>query len=322
VIKNAKIAGIGVNPADYHGAKKQRGAKDYVISSSSLREFAICPRRWICGYEQPDSESKKWGNLLDTLLLTPGQFSSRYAVKPETYTNEKGDVKPWNGNANVCKEWLAQHQDREIVSVIEIENCDSAIARIKEDEIIAAFLDASDTQIHVTGEWHDKSGTIIPIQCLIDLVPKNDTEFAKCLADLKTTRNAALMPWQRWCFQAGYYIQAAFNHALYCAAKPDEDRNTFCFILQENYPPWQPGKRILAQDFMELGTAEFTRLLGNYCQCLNSGKWPSYDDNDESIQGWSIVAPEPWMADHAAFAPKFDFEQQGQITTDDDEITP
>lgn len=322
MIKNAKIAGTSVNPEDYHVKTTERGNLRFPVSSSTLREFATCPARWIGGYEPPDSESKAWGSLLDAMLLTPRQFKQRYAVKPATYKNEKGEEKPWNGNSNVCKQWLSDHADKVVVSGEDEHNAERAIIAMRTDSIIADFLDASDVQVMVTAEWHDeKTGLIVPLRCLIDLVPRNDSEFCKCLADLKTTRNAALMPWQRWCFTAGYHIQAAFNRAMYCAAMPDEDRNTFCFILQENYSPWQTGKRMLSQDFLTLGTADYTRLMENYCQCLKTNKWPSYDDTDEAIQGsWSLVSPEPWMAAHAEFAPKMSFGNEQEQTEENADV--
>ncbi len=307
MIANAVIAGVGVDSRAYLNQTELRGSVDYPVSSSLLREFSRCPARWVAGYQSPESKSMDWGSLLDTRLLTPEQFNDRYAVKPVTYTRGKSE-KPWRANAKECRDWLKAHLDKSVVSSQELKECDEAVKRFTSDDVISAFLDASDKQVELRGEWHDeKTGIVIPLKALVDLVPRKDTEFMKCLGDLKSSRNASLLAWQRWCFQAGYHIQASFNTDLYVAAT-GEDRNTFCFVVQENFPPWQTAKRMLSQDFLELGRAEYTRLLGNYCLCLKHNKWPDYDDNDESVQGWSIVAPEPFMAERAAFAPKYQFE--------------
>lgn len=321
----SKIVGKGIDSRAYHAGKMEnlRGSPKYAMSSSSLREFGKCPSRWVKGYNPPDSDAKDWGKLLDTRLLTPHLFESTYAIKPVIYTTDKGEEKPWNGNATVCKEWIEEHKGVEIVSVSDVMACDAAIKELRADEIISAFVDASDTQVLVSGYYQDKkTGIELPLECLIDLAPRSDTEFAKCLGDLKSTRNAAIAPWQRWCFQAGYHVQAAFNTDLYVAAT-GEDRNTFCFILQENFAPWMPAKRLLSQDFLDLGRAEYKRLLENYCQCLKRGQWPSYDDTDESVQGWSIVAPEPFMAERRAFAPRFELEPENAPESEHDgEIIP
>jgi len=320
---NVKVMSKDTNPLDYLRQESTRGKLALPMSSGSLRTFSHCPSRWRAGYESPDSEAKQFGRLLDCRLLTPEQFEARYAIQPEKYKSEDGADKPWNNNAKVCRAWVADQMaaGREVVKRSEVNACDVARGRMMLDEVIKAFSECSNKQVWLAGEWKDDAtGLVVPVKCLIDYVPRKDTEFANCLGDLKTTRNAEHMAWQRWCYQAGYFIQAAFNIAMYVAAT-GEDRNTFCFILQENYEPWETAKRMLSQDFLALGTAAFTTMLENYCACLKYDRWPGYDDHDEagvltdmpieirpqSIQGWSWVRPDSRMAEREAFAPHFNF---------------
>lgn len=305
MIKNAKVAGSGVNSEEYHAQTEPRGSEKFAMSPSTIKTFAHCPSRWRDGYESPDSKAKANGNLFDCLLLTPEKFKLRYAIKPATYYDEKsGEDKPWNANSKVCKEWLADHADFEDVSQKEVDETHKAIERLRRDEVISKFLDASDKQVMVTAEWHDQgTGLVIPIRCLMDLVPRVGTEFEKSLGDIKTTRSAGLRKFQRDVYNLGYHIQAAFDIDLFVAATK-EDRINWCFILQENYAPYQSGKRLLGQDFIELGRAEYARALTSYCACLKRNYWPDYDDNDEAIQGWSLIVPDPWMASEGQFAPQ------------------
>jgi exodeoxyribonuclease VIII len=258
-----------------------------------LKAFAECPSRWKAGYQSPDSDAKDWGSLLDCVLLTPDQFKMRYAVKPATYNDAKtGEEKPWNGNSNVCKDWLADHQDMAIVSNGELSEAQKAAKRLLADETISSFHNASDKQVHVSGFWHDKAtGLDIPVQCLIDYVPNKDSEFQKCLGDLKSTRNAGQKPFARWCYQASYHIQAAFDLALYCAAT-GEDRTDWVFVVQENYPPYETGRRLLSQEFIEIGRLTYEHALKQYAKCLKTGNWPGYDSDDEM----TLIQAEPWMA--------------------------
>jgi len=312
---DCKIIGVNVNPDEYHRAKTitERGSPEHPISWSALKEFAQCPQRWKAGYNSPGSEAKRYGNLIDTRLLTPKQFLKRYAIRPTEYTNDDGETKPWNANSKVCKQWLEEHKSMDIVSHKEVILADQAIQRLLADEVIAAFIEESEKQVLVQGFWEDKRSDLkIPVQALIDLVPKGESQFAACVGDLKTTKNAGVMVWQRFSFQMGYYIQAAFNLDMIRAAT-QQDRNTFVFILQENYTPYQSAKRMLSQDFLTLGRAEVDRLISNYCACVKSNRWPGYDEHDESIQGsWSLVSPEPWMAQRAQFAPQFNFEPDSE----------
>jgi PDDEXK-like domain of unknown function (DUF3799) len=351
MIKNAKIIGIGANPKDYHAPQKaKRGTVEHIMSVSSLRLFGQCPSRYLAGYEMPNSDAKDDGNLFDTRLLTPELFDARYVDTPEEYTEGGMQcpiclsvtdsqkcakckvprvavqiIKDWRYGSTFCDDWR-KHQlelGKEPVNHDALMECDIAIERFMSDEVIRAFMEDSDRQVHVAAEWHDeKTGLVIPLRALMDLVPRLDTEFCKCVGDVKRTRNAAPMAWQRWCFQAGYWIQAAFYLSMLSAAE-GSDRNTFCFLLSENYPPYEPGKRMLDQDFLTLGRQEYTRLLENYCACIKAGKFPGYDDTDESVQGWGLVSPDPYQSERMMFAPRFNFDStEPAEDSQSDEIIP
>jgi hypothetical protein len=352
MLKNCKIIGADVNPVGYHQSLHARGTLEHPMSSSSLRNFGHCPLRYFRGYNPPESKAKDFGSVLDCLLLTPKQFPARYAVQPGSYESkgmecpECGSVtdsktcskckcsrrevtvtKDWSNQSTTCAAWTKEQIDagREVVTEDTVLECTAAIARLQEDEILTDFIELSDKQVLIKGEWHDeKTGLIIPVQCLIDLAPRKDTEFAACLGDFKSTRTAALMAFQRDAFKYGYHVQAAFDFALWNAATAQE-RNTWCFVLQESYEPWQTGRRMLSQDFLTLGVAEYTRLLGNYCACLKSGKWPSYEDTDEgSVQGWSLLEPNEFDSMRQQFAPKFNFDEAGEVEVEvtDEDVTP
>jgi hypothetical protein len=298
MFRNAKIVGVGVNPENYHEQKHERCSPEFVMSSSSARLFLECPERYKNGYTPPDSDAMIWGNLLDTLVLLPEQFESRYAVKPLTYKSEKDGVKPWNGNSNVCKQWLEDHKDLVCISNEDYQNALTATKRLMSDETIAEFINCSDKQVHVVGEWFDKkTGLIIPVQCLLDLVPKNDSPFRKTVGDLKTTRNAGVRQFGRWCFTAGYHVQAAWGMDLYMAAvnpkmvEDGEERLNWNFILSENYPPYQTGRRTLSEDFIQIGRQTYQHALKMYALAMKSGNWRGYDIQDE----FTIIAPEPWQ---------------------------
>lgn len=338
MIKNARIVCKDANPLDYHKPQDaKRGDGDFVMSNSALSNFASCPARFLAGYESPDSDAKRWGNLIDCAFLTPDLFGSRYVVQPEKYettgmvcpkcgsvtdskkcANCKCDripkliEKDWHNTARECAAWITKQAGKVIIQAHELADVETATKRLLADETIANFHAQSDKQVWLAGEWHDHdTGIVVPLRGLLDLAPCKESEFSDCIADLKSTRNAALIPWQRWCYQAKYHWQGALYLDLWNAAA-DEGRTTFCFIVQENYAPWQTSKKILGQDgstapgFVTLGRMEYQTALKAYCQCRKRGFWPGYDDHDEAVQGWSVVRPDPWMAERTAFAPKFE----------------
>lgn len=326
MLTNCKIVGVGVDSESYHQQEAKRGSKEFIMSPSSLKAFDLCAERWVLGYNAPESEAKDWGNAVDILALTPELAKSRLAVIPATYKaivmecptchsqtdsakcqkcktdRVKVEVsKDWNFGAMACSDWRDEQGGRLVISNKVYEEAKSAVQRLRDDETISAFLDASDKQVHVSGEWHDEAtGLIIPVQCLIDCVPRNDSEYQRMLGDLKTTRNASQKAFGKWCYQAAYHVQAGFDLAMYRAAT-GEERTEWGFLLSESFAPYQTGRRILRPDYSDpnrdetllgIGRATFTRALKRYAQCLKTGTWTTYDEPETFTE---IIA-EPWHA--------------------------
>src|SRR5208283_4381679 len=83
--------------------------------------------------------------------------------------------------------------------------------RLLSDAYLFTYLEASDKQVWVRGEWKDDAtGLVIPTKCLLDCVPRVGTKFEFSAGDLKTTRSAHPAIWSRYSLQRGYHLQAAF----------------------------------------------------------------------------------------------------------------
>lgn len=325
------------DPKVYHAPQKvKRGDPKFIMSSTELRSFAKCPDKWINDFKFEGSKSTEFGNLIDCWLLTPHLFNKTYVVSPQCYpANARssavvegeanvGDDLPWDGKVTFCKNWKKeQDSELEIVSYADMVDCEFACKRILSKPTMKAFLEASDRQVMVVAEWHDKAtGIIVPIKIMLDLVPRKDTEFFKCLGDFKSTRNAEHIAFTHDAFKMGYHVQLALYGDIYVAAT-GEDRCSFVWLLVENSHPFQPGKRIMTQNFYDIGRNSYQLMLANYCQCLKYNKWPDYDEHDEAVGDWSMVDATPFMAERAAFAPRFNFGSVPvEATQQDDDITP
>lgn len=348
MFKNAKRHPGVADPIEYHKPQEfKRGDPKLAMTSTQLRSFASCPDKWMNGFEFEGSKSTDFGGLLDCRLLTPEFFDKRYVVSPATYpANARstavvagdcsvGDEIPWDGKATYCKNWKKeQGEDLEIISDAELKDCDLAIARLMSKPTIKTFLECSDRQVLCTAEWHDEdTGLVIPVKILLDLVPRADTEFGNNLGDFKTTRNAALVPFMQDAFKMGYHVQAALYRDVFNAAEnggdeeqfssPEESyiKRRFCWLICENIHPFQPGKRLMTQNFYDIGRAAYRRMLKNYCQCLKYNRWPDYDETDEAVGDWSLVDATPFMAEREMFSPKYNFEPP-KVTTETVDVLP
>lgn len=305
--KSSTLPAITKNadPSAYHSLGTN-GDGPRVMSRSSLHRFAECPSKWKLGTKDKETSSTEWGTLLDTVVLTPGAVESTYAICPEEYQAEgkkKGDpseMKPWNWNATVCKEWRKEAEGRgmRVVKPDAISDAWKAKSRLMECDKIKPVLESSDTQVMVCVEWNDRdTGIVVPIKCLIDLVPSKESDWFLTLADLKSTADGSARSWTRSVFQYWYYVQAALYLDAYNIATA-EKRNRFLHAIQESEEPFEPVARTLSDTFIRLGRETYEVALQQYCKCVQSDIWPGLDymaNPREKINGILCVEPEPWM---------------------------
>jgi hypothetical protein len=335
---------VGIDPAEYHKAKQgtKRGDPAYVMSPSSINRFAELPSKWIRGYESPTTKAQLWGNVLETPLLTPTLFDRKFAVQPAKYQTtgmqcpnclsvtdskkcsvckcERVEIaveKEWTNQSKTCQEWVAARkaEGREVISNEMKANCDQAVKRLFEprdgDDTIARWFAACDKQVWLTGEWHDEAtGMVIPLSSLLDFVPHADSEFRSCLGDYKTAASANPFKFESKAYEFGYHRQAALSMDLWNLANTAENkgaRDTWCFVVQESFEPWEPCLALFGQDgdlgdpgFVTLGRdakwGGYEGVLAMYCQCLAKNRWPGYAAMGEQVQGWCVLRPKPWMA--------------------------
>lgn len=320
--QNCKIVGRNMDSTVYHAAVTvDRGDPAFPMSPSALKLFAPCHKKWRAGFQPKGTKAQHWGSLVDCLVLTPDQFKASYAVVPKDAPRRPTDRqrearKPSSETLSAIAWWddfSAENKDKIMLDEEGHELASAAILTLMKDDTVKRYLEASNRQVWVAGEWNDNAtGLVIPVRCLIDLEPNAESEFGKSLGDLKQTRSAALFPFLSDSFKFGHHIQAAFDLDLYRAALPEEDRCMWCLIIQENTEPWTVGRRMMTDDpsqpdnLLDLGRVTYQRLLRNYCICLKTGKWPDYEemaamDKDLSnyvIQGWFAMTAKPFMMDY------------------------
>ena len=272
-----------------------RGHPDYILSGGDLASFYECPKKWLAGEDDESTKSTEWGSLIDCLMMAPREFDSRYILIPETYTNEKGKEKPWNFNADACREWRELYSDRTPIKKSTLKDAERAVGEMRYDYAFREVFLNSRKQVMLTGIYLDEATSIrVPLRALLDLVP--DAAF---LADLKTTRNAHPKAWRKQVYECGYHAQAARHLDLWNAAHND-NRREFRHYIQENFSPYQTAKRILSPEYISIGRETYVRALKLYAQCIATGNWPDYDraesNADLVVDGHLVVSPEPWMS--------------------------
>ncbi len=306
-LKNVLTGGLVIGPIHdpsvyrAHGEHGEygnfkRGNAGLFIGRSSLMEFYRCPKRWLNGYESEDSKATEWGSLVDCLFLTAAQFKDRYAIAPEFYPDSKtGEPKPWNANSNWCKKWIEEQFPKEIIKNKLFHAACDAVKVLESDPEIKALVECSQRQVMATASYQDvETGIVVPLKILIDLLPDKDSQWGGSIVDLKTADSASLRKWRSKVYQFNYDCQSAFYLDVW-SATTGEDRQDFRNIVQESYSPYQTEKRLVSQEFLEIGRDKYMKALRLYCQCLKTNTWPGYDSDCRTIDGWQLTEPEPWM---------------------------
>lgn len=324
MIKNALIVGYQVSQAQYSAEDKQRGDPGFTVRSHVITEFLRCPQRWVRGYVSPKSAAKDWGSLYDCLLLSPDEFEARYAIPLETYRNEKTgkDVK-WKMDMRVqaVADWVADNEGKTPTTKKLYAAAEAAVLRLHEDKLISELIATSRHQCMIVAEWHDPAtGLVIPLKCLIDIVPPNShPTFGGSVWDSKTTRNAAPRPFAADAQKFGYHIQGRFYLDMWNAAS-GEQRGDFGHVVQENYAPYEyrTPPPLMSQRFLDFGRLCYQSALARYCQSLKTGVWPSYDPPGT----WPITDCADWFLDPSTVYAPMPEEDEDEEAEGESETAP
>lgn len=105
--------------------------------------------------------------------------------------------------------------------------------------------------------------------------------------DVKTTRSAEPWDWSGILGELGYHIQAAmYLDAMTAAGLPDEN---FGFMPVENFGSFEAALRWLDHESIRKGKAELELLKIKYFNCVETGIWPGYPEEETiGLRPWRM----------------------------------
>ena len=258
------------------------------ISASRLTEFGMTSPHKFRHAKREQKDCYTEGTLLHHLAVEKlTGLPEGFALKPETYTNDKGEVKPWNGNAGICKEWATANADKVLVSQKMYDNIKYTDECLSKHTDAAALLNVdADRELTVVAT-HEAFDCLV--RCKIDI----PFDALRQVADLKSTRDATKQGFKRQATQLHYYAKAAFYFDTMRFAGLDP--KTFWWIaceigdFENQIPPeiniyWSHDD---SQE-MERGRDVYRGWLMDYLECEDSGIWPM------STNAPCMLELEPW----------------------------
>lgn len=263
------------------------------ISSSGLREIENrSPLHYFAtSYLNPDrpeqasSAAMDMGRAVHTLLLSEDGFRDDYVTRPETYEDDAGKWKPWNGHANVCKEWLARAKadGKTVLTKQQVADIQGMAERLAKNQVAVDLLRGRIERSIITldkktGVWVKSRPDSIPADGMI--------------ADLKTCTDASQVAIGRSIVNYGYLQQMALAITSLEEVGQRQVKDAVLLFVETTYPY---AFNIKPLDNSDLYTAMRLnrRALDTFAECLKSGDWPSYAD---STLTWS--APKWWSDRH------------------------
>lgn len=282
--------------ADYHG--------NDAVSSSKLSDMRIagelCPLNYYLRHVAKTAEKKgvHFGfGIAAHLAILEGEsaFDAGCVMEPPTYTNEKGEVKPWNNNANVCKAWYAGAAGRVVLDRKEADLIATLALAIKGNPEAHALTSGGDPEVTFRKEIAGMT-----LQCRADKWHPSGVESlgisTPAIVDLKTCNTIEQFEREfyflRYNFRAEFYRLVVSEVLADMAEIPVAELSApaFRFVVVEKSVPYRV--RVYEPDAEALGAGrrEVHADLLTLRECQASGKWP-----DGGAGGTKSIGLKTWQ---------------------------
>jgi len=259
------------------------------VDASLLKAMSHAPAMAHYRRTHPEHDKPAYllGRLFHLLATNPESADSEFIVRPKTYTDGKGNEKPWHGGANVCKGWAADKRASglEVVSQDDYERATGMATSVRTHPKLGPLVDRA--QVEVSVVWRD-SGTGVLCKGRWDL------RKGGVLCDLKSTSSTAApsptAPWFTRAIRFGYDVQVAMYIDALIAIDPPSEVPWFVFGVVESYPPYlcadydvHDDRDAESYEWLQYGRAHYRTLLDQYKWCVEHDKWEAYDTHSEML---------------------------------------
>jgi hypothetical protein len=249
------------------------------VSSSVLRKLFLGSSATYWAYspynpqakppEEEDTDALILGRAAHHALLGEKFFSERFIIRPEKLFGDDG-LKPWNGNRNACKDWLAEHSGLIVLSPNQAEQIKGMAAALARHPLV--IEGALNGYVECSMFWLDRRSGVW-LKARPDVIPSDSGLFV----DAKKTRSTDYFALQTTLDDYGYYMQAAL--IFEGAAQLGWPAELFTFLFFENNYPHTVRDVTLSNEDIALGAEVNTAMIEKFARCWRSGEWPGHGNN-------------------------------------------
>ncbi len=241
------------------------------VNKSTLWNMKKTPAHYKYYIDHPPEEtaSMRLGRAVHSLILTPEQYSSDFAVLPE------GIDRRTKAGKEAYEEFMQMHGGKEILSVSDaamIANMAAAVLACPE----AVDL-LKDTEREKPFFWNDDNGILC--KCRMDAVTTGR------IIDIKSAQDADTDVFAREALRYGYHVQTAHYIDAYYKTISSKTPEWY-FIVIEKADPYCVN--ILKADigFLDYGFVIRDDLMQKLIKCQKENSFPGYGMNELCLPGW------------------------------------
>lgn len=166
----------GLGMGAYHGWKVDKAdLKSSPISCSFLKSFAPNPYEWAMSPPFKQTEGMRTGSLFDLALTDPNEIQNQVVTSPFDSFRTK-EAQAWK------EEQIGA--GKIIISGDELSRAQKAAQEVYLHPVAGEILDGCSFQVGIIGKIDG-----FHVKCLLDILPKENGDWADCIVDYKTTAN-------------------------------------------------------------------------------------------------------------------------------------
>lgn len=271
------VSGIPIER--YHSANMCAGP---AVSSSDLRTmWGKSPKhmqaRWA---ENPKREERKptdamlLGGCAHYLLLGEDNFKLKYVAEPETYRDTTtAEIKKWNNNALVCRDWHKKQKDAGR-SVVKVDVLNRIVEMSKSLQAEALVQHGMLGGIIELSGFHRDQETGLWIKIRPDAVPTSSADFV----DLKTSADVSDVALMSSIRSYGYHQQGALVWEV-CEAL-GTPFGSFTLLFVETAIPYCARTIPLTDEDLARGRRQNRAMLRRTWECIQLDLWPGPGDGE------------------------------------------
>lgn len=261
------------------------------ISSGGLRkiENESPAHYYVSSYLNPDrepqleSEALILGRATHHLVGGEQRFFEQFVIRPDAYPEGAeypgtvGKPKPWHGGANWCKGWLADQgsSGKTVITSAQIDQIRGMADALERHPAVREGLLKGEVERSIV--WQDEK-TGVWLKARPDVIPVE----SDMIVDLKTCASADHQSVCRALSDHGYHMQLALAYEG-LKAVTGRRMTDFILVFVETRKPHAVSVKAVDLIDIEYGRRQLRRAIDRFAECLKTGEWPAYEDDDQPV---------------------------------------